>query len=446
MSPRIPSLRRMLLSLALVLPLAGADLQMGQEGAFLERIQRAAFDYFWKEANPAKGLIRDRSRADSKCSVAAVGFGLSAMVIGIEHGWVSRAEGRSRVARILNTLATGPQGSGADGVNGYRGWYYHFLEMDSGHRVWKCELSSIDTALLLAGVLDVGGFFDGPEPEEGLIRERAAGLVERVDWAWMTDGGDTFTMGWHPETGFLKSRWIGYNEGMILNILALGADAGWKPSFGKDSGPIRWEAWTSGYRWRTNSALPFVEFAPLFGHQYSHCWVDFRGIADQYMMAHGLTYFENSRRATLAQRAYCIGRSGRYPNYGPNEWGLTACDGPDGYSVHGAPPEDNDDGTLAPTAVGGSLPFAPEICLPALIHLEQKYRDRLWGPYGFRDSFNVGRDWWATDTLGIDQGPILIMAENHRTGAVWRRMMKNPVIRRGLERAGFQNVAGSLSK
>jgi len=411
---------------------------------FLERVQHAAFNYFWTEANVANGLIRDRSREDSKCSIAAVGFGLSAMVIGVEHGWITREAGCVRVARTLETLASGPQGSGEVDVNGYRGWFYHFLEMDTGLRAWQCELSSIDTALLLAGVLDAGGYFDRENAEEERVRRLSKGLVDRVDWTWMADGGSTFSMGWHPEKGFLKSRWVGYNEAMILYLLALGADGGEDAgavATGRKPSPtsaIRWEGWTKGYRWATNFSQAYVEFAPLFGHQYSHCWVDFRGIADPYMQSKGLTYFENSRRATLAQQAYCVAQAPRHRNYGPLEWGLTACDGPDGYSARGGPPEENDDGTLAPTAVGGSLPFAPEICLPTLRAWDRKYRDRLWGPYGFRDSFNIGRNWWAADTLGIDQGPILLMAENHRTGATWRRMMMNTVIRRGLDRAGFR--------
>jgi hypothetical protein len=250
---------------------------------FLERIQHAAFDYFWTEANVTNGLIRDRSREDSKCSIAAVGFGLSAMVIGVEHGWITRDAGCARVARTLETLANGPQGSGGVDVNGYRGWFYHFLEMDTGLRAWQCELSSIDTALLLAGVLDAGGYFDGGNAEEERVRGLAKRLVDRVDWNWMADGGTTFSMGWHPEKGFLKSRWVGYNEAMILYLLALGADGGQnagalatarKPS---PTGAVRWEAWTQGYRWRTNFSQAYVEFAPLFGHQYSHCWVDFRG-------------------------------------------------------------------------------------------------------------------------------------------------------------------------
>lgn len=413
------------------------------DDAFLDRLQRSAFDYFWKEANPTNGLIRDRSTPNSKCSIAAVGFGLSALNVGIERGWISREAGRARVLTTLRTFAEGRQGTEPQGTIGYRGWYYHFLEMDSGLRAWKCELSSIDTALLLAGVLDVREFFTGDHSDEVRIRTLAETLVSRVDWEWMTDGQKSFTMGWHPESGFLRSRWEGYNEAMILVLMGLGAPGAWSaPGSNPSPSPVTWEAWTSRYRWRTHHGFSYVEFAPLFGHQYSHVWVDFRDRTDPYLRARGLTYFENSRRATLAQQAYCIANPGSFPNYGPLEWGLTACDGPQGYGARGAPPSENDDGTLAPTAVGGSLPFAPEICLPTLRNFDAKYGAQLWGPYGFRDAYNRARNWWATDTLGIDQGPILLMAENHRTGAVWRRMMKSPVIRQGLDRAGFTAWSG----
>jgi len=432
-----------LLRLLLLIPLfwgqvlgAGDTLRVESDDAFLDRMERAAFDYFWNEANPKNGLIRDRTTPNSKCSIAAVGFGLSTLNIGVERGWIPRAAARQRVLTTLRTFADGPQGPQADGVMGHRGWFYHFLEMGSARRAWKCELSSIDTALFLAGVLDVQEFFSRQESDERAIRDLAQRLVDRVDWGWMTNGKDTFTMGWDPEKGFLESRWIGYNEAMILYLMALGASG--ESGATNSPTPVRWEAWTSGYKWRQHHGFEFVEFAPLFGHQYSHCWVDFRGIVDAAMRPHGIDYFENSRRATLAQRAYCIANPGGFPNYGPLEWGLSACDGPKGYAARGAPPAENDDGTLAPTAVGGSIPFAPEVCIPTLRHWDRSYGKRLWGRYGFRDGFNRKEDWWATDTLGIDQGAILILVENHRTGAVWRRMKSNRVIRRGLERAGFR--------
>ena len=419
--------------LALGLPLAAESSAALSDDAFLDLLERKAFDYFWLEANPANGLVRDRSTTNSKASIAAVGFGLSAINIAIERGWITR----ERVLTTLRTFAGGKQSDAAAGVIGSHGWFYHFLEMDTGTRAWKCELSSIDTALLLAGVLDAHEFFGGSEPDEQHIRELTDTICHRVDWAWMANGGETFSMGWHPETGFIERRWVGYNEAMLLYLLALGAEESPKSEVQGPKSAVSWLAWTRGYRWTTQSGQSYVEFPPLFGHQYSQCWVDFRHVADAYMRERGLTYFENSRRATLAQRAYCVANPGKFPNYDALEWGLTACDGPKGYSARGAPPAENDDGTLAPTAAGGSLPFAPEVCLPTLRRMADRYGERLWGRYGFRDAYNVGQNWFATDTLGIDQGPILLMAENYRTGSIWRRMMKNPVIRRGLKRAGF---------
>lgn len=405
---------------------------------FLDYLQRANFGYFWYEANPANGLVPDRSTPTSPCSIAAVGFGLSAITIGIDHGWITREQGRTRVRTTLRTFWDKPQGTSANGMIGHQGWFYHFLDMKTAARVWACELSSIDTGLLLAGVLHARQYFDGDDPDEAAIRSLADALFGRVDWNWMRNGQTSLTMGWKPESGFLTSRWIGYNEAMVLYLMAFGAVSNPLPS-------EAWTAWTSGYTWRTYYDQTYVPFPPLFGHQYSHCWVDFRHTADEYMRSKSTTYFENSRRATLAQQTYCAANPRRYPGYTTNVWGLTACDGPGkdgiaGYSARGAPPAENDDGTLAPTAVGGSVAFAPEICVPTLRHLYERYRANLWTGYGFRDAFNLRVGWWDPDTLGIDQGPFVLMIENYRTQRVWKRFMQAPEIQRGLERAGFQPV------
>jgi len=318
-------------------------------------------------------------------------------------------------------------------VMGHHGWFYHFLEMESGQRAWKCELSSIDTALFLAGAMDASRFFKGPSQTERSIRRIADALIVRVDWRWMCNGTDVFSMGWHPEKGFNSRCWVGYNEAMLLYILGMGAPRNPLP-------PSTWDGWTRGYLWKTNNSQAYVDFPPLFGHQYSHCWVDFRGIADAWMKPRGIDYFENSRRAVLAQQAYCILNPGRFEGYGATLWGITACDGPTGYGARGAPPAEHDDGTLAPTAVGASVAFAPEICLPTLRQIHDQWGARLWTKYGYRDAFNPSQDWVATDVLGIDQGAMILMIENHRSGAVWRRMMGHPVIRRGLNRAGFRKI------
>lgn len=404
--------------------------------AVLDQIQRTAVDYFWQEANPDNGLIRDRSRPDSKCSIAAVGFGLSALVVGMERGWVDREAGRERIRTTLRTFWTLPQGPQTEGVAGYRGWFYHFLEMDTGLRAWNCELSSIDTALLLAGVLDAELYFDGKDPIDVEIRDLAERLLGRVDWNWMRFGQPSLTMGWRPEQGFLSSRWHGYNEAMILYLLGLGVVRDPLPA-------TSWSAWTETYEWGSQHGQEYIVFPPLFGHQYSHVWVDFRGVADDWMRLRGIDYFENSRRATLAQQAYAIENPKGHRGYGRWVWGLTACDGPvregyRGYSARGAPPPENDDGTLAPTAVGGAVPFAPEICIPTLEHLYREYGEALWTRYGFRDAFHLGLDWYGPDVLGIDQGCMLLMIENYRTGSIWERMKRHPVFQRGLERAGFR--------
>ena len=405
----------------------------GLEDAFLDLVQRRAFAYFWQEANPNNGLIRDRSRPESPASIAAVGFGLSALTVGIDRGWISREEGRTRILRTLEFFWNAPQNPNPD-ATGYQGFFYHFLDMQSGRRVWQSELSTIDTALLMAGVLHVRQYFDGQELEEVRIRALADSLYRRVRWRWFAPRMPLLALGWTPETGFLLYDWRGYNEAMILYLLALGAPA--------DSLPAEaWQAWTQTYRWATHYGYSFVEFPPLFGHQYSHVWIDFRGIQDAYMREKGIDYFENSRRATLAQQAYHRANPNRYPNYGADEWGLTASDVPGGYLARGAPPPQNDEGTLAPTAPAGSIPFTPEVSVWTLRTLYRRYRNRLWGPYGFRDAYNVQQNWFATDYLGIDQGPIVLMIENFRTGAIWRRMMTHEAVVQGLARAGFRPVS-----
>jgi hypothetical protein len=403
---------------------------------FLEYVQQTSFDYFWYGANPANGLVRDRLPTDSPCSISAVGFGLTAIGIGIDHGWISRTQGLARVRTTLNTFLQGPQGPEASGTTGYKGWYYHFLDMNTGLRyaTYNSELSSIDTALLLAGVLYAKQYFDGTNAAEAEIRTMADTLFNRVDWNWMARDTNALSMGWKPDSGFLPGQWTGYNEAMILYLLGLGTTNNPLPS-------SAWDQWTSGYTWTTYDNYSFVPFPPLFGHQYSHCWIDFRHTADTYMKGRNSTYFENSRRATLAQRAYCIlnplGRAG----YSSNVWGLTASDGPNGYAARGAPPSQNDDGTIAPTAAGGSLAFTPEVSVPTLQFFYNRFRRNVWTAYGFRDAFNQGAQWWGPDEVGIDQGPIVIAIENYRTQKVWRRFMRNQEIQRGLQKAGFASLS-----
>lgn len=413
-----------------VTPLAFAG-----EAEFLEYLGQTSFDYFWYEANPTNGLVRDRSRPGSGASIAAVGFGLTGIGIAIERGWITREEGRQRVLSTVRTFRDGPQNANPGGAIGYQGWFYHMLNLNTATREGDSELSSIDSALLFAGLLYAREFFDQNESGENEIRSAAATILNRVDWLWMANGASSLTMGWKPESGFLPWRWIGYNEAMILYLMGLGAATNPLPA-------VQWSSWVGGYDWRTNYGHAYVEFPPLFGHQYSHCWIDFRHIADAYMTGHVSSYFENTRRAAHAQRAYCIANPGGFAGYGSNVWGITACDGPGfggyaGYTARGAPPAMNDDGTIAPTAVAGCLPFTPEICLPTLRHFYDQYLTNLWTGYGFRDAFNLTANWWGPDVIGIDQGAMLLMIENYRTQNVWRRMMQSPEIQRGLQAAGF---------
>lgn len=424
---------------AVVLPLDGPK-SFKDDEAFLDYVQSQTFRYFWDEANPKNGLIRDRSAAYSPCSVAAVGFGLSAINVGIERGWITRTEGTARTLTTLKTLSSLPQNASRSESAGCHGWFYHFLDMDTGLRAGRSELSTIDTTLLMMGVIDAGQFFNDPtNTAETEIRRISDGLISRIDWSFMLRSNDNvMNMEWCPERGYGPARWVGYNEASCLYLLGLGAGTNALPS-------NYWERWTKGYQWTKYHDFNFVTEPSLFTHQYSQVWIDFRGIADSYMRSKGSDYFENSRQATLAQRHYACLNPQKYPNYSTNEWGFTACDGPGktisgttylGYWARGAP-GGFEDGTIAPTAAGSSLPFAPDICLAALRHFYESYRTNLWTTEGFRDAYNVRANWWSSDVIGIDQGPIVLMAENYRSGSTWSRMLNSPIIQRGLQRAGF---------
>jgi hypothetical protein len=397
---------------------------------FLDYVQQTCFDYFWYAANPANGLVPDRSATGSACSIAAVGFGLTAIGIAVDHGWITRSQAVARVSTTLNTFLQGPQGPGTTGVIGYQGWFYHFLDMNTALRAGS-ELSSIDTVLLLAGILYSKQYFNGSGADETSIRTMADAIFNRVNWTFMSQGSNSVAMAWQPTSGFTGyGNWVGYNEGMILYCLGLGTATNPLPA-------SAWNVWTSGYTWGTFYGQTYVPFPPLFGHEYSHCWIDFRYIADAYMNSHNSTYFENSRRAALAEVAYCS--TVPQVGYSSTVWGLTACDGPppNGYAARGLPPVGLDDGTIAPTAAGGAIAFTPEYSVPTLLAFYNRFRIHLWTEYGFRDAFNLGFGWYDTDELGIDQGPIVIMIENYRTQKVWRLFMQNAEAQRGLQRAGF---------
>ena len=420
----------LLLALGLVSPARAQS-----TAALLDTLQHSSFNFFWNEVNPANGLIRDRNQPGSTfSSIASVGFGLSAIAIGVDHGWITRAQGRSRVSTTLRTFYNGPQGTTAVGTIGYKGFFYHFLNMNTATRYsTDVELSTIDTALLFAGMLDARQYFDDPsDTTEIAIRAMADSIYQRADFNFMRNFNTGILMGWKPGLGFAGfGQWIGYNEAMILYILALGS-----PSYAVPTSA--WTAWTSGYHYDTLYGYSFVTCPPLFTHQYSQCWIDFRNIADAYMRLKGHDYFEDSRRATLAQRNYCIANPSGWAGYSANLWGLTAGDGPTGYTARGAPPAQNDDGTITPTAAISSIVFTPDESIAFIQNMWSSYRPTVWGPYGWKDGFNPSSSWVDTDVIGIDQGPILIMIENYLNGKPWQRMMSYAPIQTGLTRADFE--------
>ncbi|HEY0191725.1 MAG TPA: glucoamylase family protein [Kofleriaceae bacterium] len=412
------------------------------DSAMIDELEHRTFDWFWTTADPVTGLVPDRAPTPSFSSIAAVGFGLTAYAIGAERGWVSRADARDRVIKTLTFFRDAPQGDAATGMTGYKGFYYHFLDMHTGQRYRDVELSSVDTALLLAGVMFCREYFAGGD--EAPLRQLADTLLERVDWTWMQPRAPAIAMGWQPEHGFIAYDWLGYNEGMIVQLLALGSPS--HPVV-----PATWDAWQKNYdkTWGPAYGQTLLGFPPLFGHQYSHLWVDFRGIRDRYMATRGLDYFENSRRATLAQRAYAIANPDGWTGYSAEVWGLTASDGPGdmtrvingkdrtirGYAARGM--ASYDDGTIAPAAMIGSIAFAPELVVPGIRALKQRYGDKIYRPLGFADAFNPTLDWVDPDALGIDQGPIIGMIENFRSELVWATMRKSGYLQRALRRAGF---------
>ncbi len=428
--------------------------------AFLDTLEQRTFNWFWERSDPRTGLTPDRWPTKSFSSIAAVGFALTAYPVGVERGYVSRTAAADRVLSTLRFMYNAPQGPQATAVTGYKGFFYHFLDMQTGYRFEQVELSTIDTSLLLGGVLFCQSYFTSADPTESAIRAYADSIYLRIDWPWAVHNAPVVSMGWHPESGFINSDWRGYDEGMILYVLALGS-----PTHPID--PAGWTGWTSTYKWADFYGQTHVNFRSLFAHQYSQIWIDFRGIQDAYMRGKGIDYFENSRRATVSQRLYAIDNPGQWRDYGANIWGLTAGDGPfdttlviNGrsrlfftYRDRGAAAGDiMDDGTIGPTATGGSVPFAPEITIPALIAMREKYGDDLFSTYGFLDDFNPtlsgdikphygkvvpGVGWFDTDYLGIDQGPIIAMIENYRSDLIWKTMRKNPYIVNGLKKAGF---------
>ena len=410
---------------ALAFPLAGA-LSFGSartvskrtDGQLLDEIERAAFQFFWNEASSSTGLIKDRALVNGgdnrpMASVASTGFGLTGLCIAAQRGYAPRAEIKTRVRTTLEFLLNSKPLT----VNGF---FYHFIDMNSGARAPNSELSSIDTAILLCGVLTARQYF-----QDAQITSLSTQIYERIQWPWMLNGSSTFAMAWKPENGFTQARWDTYNELMMLYLLALGSTANPVPA-------SSWTAW----------ARPPMEYkgikyvsgaAPLFVHQYSHAWFDFRNKHDACC-----NYFENSVKATQAHKLFCISLAGQFPDYSENLWGITASDSVHGYVGWGGPPAEGPiDGTVVPAAAAGSLPFLPHDTLTVLHTIRGQYPE-TWGKYGFVDAFNPLTKWVNPDVIGIDLGISMLMAENLRTGFVWKTFMKNPEVQKAMRVAGFK--------
>ncbi|MDQ2915716.1 MAG: hypothetical protein M3R40_00895 [Pseudomonadota bacterium] len=429
-------------------PPSAKGVDTDDDAALLERIQRDSFRFFREYVNGDNGLVADSSQQDSPCSIAVVGFALSSYPVAVEHGWMTRSDALALTLAALRFFDAADQGRAPGNIT-HHGFFFHFLHMTTGERMWDSELSVIDTALLLAGMLFAARYFSRADAAENEVGQRALAIYSRVDWRWMQNGGDAFALAWTPERGFNRRRWVGYNEALVLYVLALGS-----PTHAIES--AAYAEWLSGYRWKRVYGQSYVYAGPLFIHQFSHLWIDFRGIQDTYMAAKDMDYFENSRRATLVHQEYAKRNPKAFRNYHGRCWGLTASDGPGplckrihghprkffGYRARGAP-YGPDDGTVAPWASLASLPFAPELVMPTIRYLAAQTYDAD-NSFGFYASFNPtlhersdDMGWVSPGHFGLNQGPIVLMIENYRNEFIWRLMRDCPYIRRGLERARF---------
>jgi hypothetical protein len=385
---------------------------------FLEAVERASFDFFWEQASPITGHIEDRGPADggthkNVSSIASTGFGLTAMCVADHRGWLNHGVILERVKTILRFAL--------EKLPHEHGFFYHFVNPDTGARVWNCEVSDIDTCLFLCGALTCCAHFDDAE-----VRTLAAKIYERMDWAWMLNGGKTLAMGWTPEHGFLEARWDSYCELMMMYLLGMASP----------THPLPKESWLAWKRpdFEYDGVHYVGSHAPLFVHQYSHAWFDFRGKRDAFC-----DYFQNSVIASKVHKLWCVSLAKRFPDYSENLWGITASDSAHGYTAWGGPPEmGHIDGSIVPCAAGGSLAFLPEETLADLRNIREKYGARVWKRYSFVDAFNPLDDWTDTDVIGIDLGITLLMAENARTQFVWKTFMENPAAQKGMELAGFK--------
>ncbi len=425
---------------------------MRLDDEMLDLLQRETFSYFINEFNEKTGLIADKTQPGSPASIAATGMGLSCLIVGIERGFITRDAAIQRTLTLLRFLCASHQGIEA-AATGYKGFYYHFLDMENGKRAWKSELSTVDTAILLAGTLTVRYYFNNENKLETEIRNAADKLYARVDWQWALNGKDTISHGWKPESGFLRARWNNkYCEAHIIYILALGS-----PTF-----PISasgYKKWTATFEWKEIYNIEHIYAGPLFIHQMSQIWLDCKGIFDDLNTKVGIDYFENTRRATQMQQQYAIDNPLGFAHYGENGWGFTASDGPgpatgviDGvkrkfykYKARGAP-YGPDDGTISPWAVVASLPFLPEVVLNTLRHAIESLDFEKHHAYGFDASYNAtfqteknkSNNWVSEWQFGLDQGPIILMIENYKSGLIWNILKKCPHIINGFRSAGFR--------
>jgi hypothetical protein len=413
-------------------------------------LARRTFDYFVREVDRDSGLVRDSTRESAPATIAGSGLALTCYAAAASRGWIAREEAAARTLATLRFFWSAEQTDAPD-ATGYRGFFYHFLDALRGRRVWQSELSTIDSAIIFAGALAAAQYFDRDAPAERQIRELAEKLYARADWTWALGGRDAITHGWTPERGFLPHDWLGYNEALLVYVLALGSPTYPVPA-------TAYDRWLSTYKWKRLYGHEHVYGGPLFMHQLSHIWIDFRRIRDAFMREKRIDYFENSRRATYVQREYAIRNPRRFVGYGPDAWGISASDGPGpasravrgvrrrfyDYRARGVP-FGPDDGTLAPWAVAASLPFASEIVLPALRYVSNTY-PAITGKYGYKCSLNPsftvsarsGSAWISTGHYAIDQGPVVLMVENYHSELIWRLMRRCPHVVKGLRRAGFR--------
>jgi len=389
-----------------------------EDDKFLDDLENRNFQYFWEQANPKTGLVKDRCNVKINdqgivASIAATGFGLTALCLGQKHGWIPLAAARERALTTLRFLWKK--------LPNHRGFFYHWANINTGERVWDSEVSSVDTTILLCGVITCQQYFQHWE-----ISQLAHDIFNRVDWTWLSEDTTLLPHGWTPEFGFLPYRWDHYSELMMMYLLGLGSS----------SHPLRPEAW---YAWKRLTfdydGLRYIgSFAPLFIHQYSQAWFDFRGKRDRFA-----DYFRNSAIATEAHRRFCLELSKQFPTYKDDMWGITASDSQTGYVVWGGPPAVGPiDGTLVPSASAGSLPFLPQPVMLVLQTMKNRY-GTAWSKYGFVNAFNPLTNWYDSSVIGIDTGITMLMAENTRTGFVWETFMKSPEARRGMDRAGFRS-------